>query len=103
MSRGDQVSILSGVNEGDEIVTGGQLKLKNNSFVAHQSLVVRFCVIDGFFVGAFICQSPKNIAHIPIFIFCFFQNAQGSISLPFVDSAAQSADTACFWKTVVSL
>lgn len=33
-SRGDQISILSGVNEGDEIVTGGQLKLKNGSLVA---------------------------------------------------------------------
>ena len=39
MSRGDQVSILSGVNEGDEIVTGGQLKLKNNSFVAINNTV----------------------------------------------------------------
>jgi len=33
-SRGDQISILSGVDEGDEIVTGGQLKLKNGSLVA---------------------------------------------------------------------
>jgi membrane fusion protein (multidrug efflux system) len=27
--RGDQVAILSGVKEGDEIVTSGQLKLRN--------------------------------------------------------------------------
>jgi membrane fusion protein (multidrug efflux system) len=30
-SRGDQVSILSGVNEGQEVVTSGQLKLRNGS------------------------------------------------------------------------
>ncbi|MDD4616665.1 MAG: efflux RND transporter periplasmic adaptor subunit [Alphaproteobacteria bacterium] len=29
--RGDQVSILSGINEGDEIVTTGQLKLRNGT------------------------------------------------------------------------
>lgn len=33
-SRGDQVSILEGVVEGDEVVTSGQLKLKNGSLVA---------------------------------------------------------------------
>lgn len=32
-SRGDQVSILEGVNEGDEVVTAGQLKLHNHSLV----------------------------------------------------------------------
>lgn len=32
-TRGDQVAILSGVQEGDEIVTSGQLKLKNGSSV----------------------------------------------------------------------
>ena len=30
-TRGDQVAILSGVQEGDDIVTSGQLKLKNGS------------------------------------------------------------------------
>jgi membrane fusion protein (multidrug efflux system) len=30
-SRGDQVAILKGVNEGDMIVTSGQMKLKNDS------------------------------------------------------------------------
>ena len=38
-SRGDRVAILSGVNEGDEIVSGGQLKLKNNSLVAINNTV----------------------------------------------------------------
>lgn len=33
MTRGDQVTILSGIKEGDEIVTAGQLKLRNGSFV----------------------------------------------------------------------
>lgn len=31
--RGDQVTVLSGINEGDEIVTAGQLKLRNGSIV----------------------------------------------------------------------
>lgn len=31
LTRGDQVAILSGVNEGDEVVTAGQLKLQNGS------------------------------------------------------------------------
>lgn len=38
-SRGDQIAILSGVSEGDEIVTGGQLKLKNGSLVAINNTV----------------------------------------------------------------
>lgn len=38
-SRGDQIAILAGVNEGDEIVTGGQLKLKNGSLVAINNTV----------------------------------------------------------------
>lgn len=38
-SRGDRVAILSGVSDGDEIVTGGQLKLKNNSLVAINNAV----------------------------------------------------------------
>ncbi len=32
-TRGDQVAILKGVNEGDTVVTSGQLKLKNGSTV----------------------------------------------------------------------
>jgi membrane fusion protein (multidrug efflux system) len=30
-TRGDQVAILSGIKEGDVIVTSGQLKLKNDT------------------------------------------------------------------------
>ncbi len=30
-SRGDQVAVLKGVNDGDEVVTAGQLKLRNGS------------------------------------------------------------------------
>jgi membrane fusion protein (multidrug efflux system) len=33
-SRGDQVAILKGLNSGDEVVTSGQLKLKNGSLIA---------------------------------------------------------------------
>ena len=33
LTRGDQVAILSGVKEGDMVVTSGQLKLRNNSAV----------------------------------------------------------------------
>lgn len=32
-SRGDQVAVLSGIEEGDEVVTSGQLKLKNGTLV----------------------------------------------------------------------
>jgi len=32
-TRGDQIAILKGVNEGDIVVTTGQLKLKNGSQV----------------------------------------------------------------------
>ncbi len=38
-SRGDQVAVLTGVKEGDEVVTGGQLKLKNGSQVAINNAV----------------------------------------------------------------
>ncbi len=33
-TRGDQIAILDGIKEGDEIVTAGQLKLQNGSLVA---------------------------------------------------------------------
>jgi len=32
-SRGDQVAVLKGIKEGDIVVTSGQLKLKNGSFI----------------------------------------------------------------------
>jgi membrane fusion protein (multidrug efflux system) len=32
-TRGDQVAILKGVNEGDEVVTSGQIKLRNGALV----------------------------------------------------------------------
>ena len=33
-TRGEQVTILKGLNEGDEVVTSGQLKLKNGTAIA---------------------------------------------------------------------
>lgn len=33
-SRGDQIAVLTGLNEGDEVVTSGQLKLRNGSQVS---------------------------------------------------------------------
>lgn len=39
-TRGDQVAIVKGVAVGDEVVTGGQLKLKNNSPVLINNTVV---------------------------------------------------------------
>jgi membrane fusion protein (multidrug efflux system) len=39
-TRGDQITILSGVHEGDLVVTSGQLKLKNNSKVIINDQVV---------------------------------------------------------------
>lgn len=33
LTRGDQVAVLSGIEEGDEVVTSGQLKLKNGTLV----------------------------------------------------------------------
>ena len=35
-TRGDQVAILKGVKEGDEVVTSGQLKIKNGTHADHQ-------------------------------------------------------------------
>ena len=32
-TRGDQVAILKGINEGDEVVTSGQIKLRNGALV----------------------------------------------------------------------
>lgn len=39
-TRGDQVAILKGIKEGDEIVTSGQLKLKNGSMIVVDNSVV---------------------------------------------------------------
>lgn len=39
-SRGDQIAILKGLTEGDEVVTSGQLKLKNGSRIAINNKVV---------------------------------------------------------------
>ena len=33
-TRGDQVAVLTGVNPGDQVVTAGQLKLRNDTPVA---------------------------------------------------------------------
>jgi len=38
-TRGDQVAILSGVNEGEQVVTSGQVKLKNGTAVAVDNTV----------------------------------------------------------------
>lgn len=39
-TRGDQVAVLSGIKEGDEVVTSGQLKLKNGLVVLVDNTVV---------------------------------------------------------------
>lgn len=39
-TRGDQIAILSGIKEGDQIVTSGQLKLRNGSQVVINNKVV---------------------------------------------------------------
>jgi membrane fusion protein (multidrug efflux system) len=38
-TRGDQVSVLSGVNPGDEVVTAGQLKLRNGAPITVNNVV----------------------------------------------------------------
>lgn len=38
--RGDQITILQGLNEGEEVVTSGQLKLKNDSQIAIDNDIV---------------------------------------------------------------
>ena len=38
-TRGDQVAILKGVKEGDTVVTGGQMKLRNGSPLAINNAV----------------------------------------------------------------
>lgn len=38
-TRGDQVAVLTGLKEGDEVVTSGQLKLRNGSIVAINNTV----------------------------------------------------------------
>lgn len=38
--RGDQVAIISGINEGDRVVTSGQMKLKNGSTILINNNVV---------------------------------------------------------------
>jgi membrane fusion protein (multidrug efflux system) len=39
-TRGDQVAILKGIEEGQEVVTSGQLKLKNGSSIVVDNSVV---------------------------------------------------------------
>jgi membrane fusion protein (multidrug efflux system) len=39
-TRGEQVAIIKGVSEGDEVVTSGQLKLKNGYQVTIDNSVV---------------------------------------------------------------
>lgn len=40
LKRGDQVAILSGLKEGDKVVSGGQIKLKNGSEVVINNQIV---------------------------------------------------------------
>ena len=39
-TRGDQIQVLDGISDGEEIVTSGQVKLKNNSLVSINNSVV---------------------------------------------------------------
>ncbi len=45
---------------------------KNNSFVAHQSLIVAFGIANGFFIYTSICEFPENMSGFPVFVFYFF-------------------------------
>jgi membrane fusion protein (multidrug efflux system) len=39
-TRGDQITVLKGLKEGDRVVTSGQLRLKNGSHVAINNSIV---------------------------------------------------------------
>lgn len=41
-TRGEQIKILKGVKDGDEVVTSGQLKLKNGSRIAINNAIIPF-------------------------------------------------------------
>ena len=40
LTRGDQIAILKGVAEGDEVVTAGQLKLRNGASITVNNSVI---------------------------------------------------------------
>ena len=40
-TRGDQVAVLSGVKEGDEVVTSGQIKLRNGRPIVDQTMTIQ--------------------------------------------------------------
>jgi membrane fusion protein (multidrug efflux system) len=39
-TRGDQIVVVKGVKEGEQVITSGQLKLKNNSIITVNNSVV---------------------------------------------------------------